>query len=561
MTNRNRRALPTPARPTKKIASMHRLTPRRPRQLETTASTNNDMSSSSSSRQQEEHTDTLPDTLSNRGLLATLAANCDSTTNTDTAVTGVAMEAPYSPPRSKLDRVAAASTKDLSVLSPREATTAFAATTAAATSTSFSAPSSPVTSYRVPDSLQVQRGKSNDSSSSSSSVMIHHGQKRRRSLTITTDKENQVENRVAVSQLFPGGVSTTACTAASSHTSRRSSEDNLRSVLPHVWDVDVQQLSPAKKQQHYWNFCYGATASKLKAQPSWSASRVLPPKGWYVDTDASRFVWFQRIRDTLQLTPPLFFICLFSISAGPKKQTLAGKDRSVATAVEHPLSPVMTQSQSVADEFSTPKTSPLNGGVPRVTTVQFGLPHVAEFEADHPAASLTPMPDKLAAERFPIEDSREQSSTMIQETKNNSAVLAEWEDSFELFVDDENDEDGDTTFSLPAPPSRKRERRDSSFFSPSEGSISLLDCSSEDDLMGTDGNVDDSMLDLPSLEALSVYSPRVSASLPDAGPSFEVTLAEQDTKDCSPDNVRQVNQASGASPIQQVRIPALQPKS
>lgn len=218
------------------------------------------------------------------------------------------------------------------------------------------------------------------------------------------------------------------------------------------------------------------------------------------------------------------------------------------------------------DTFSTPKSSRTDDmQMPQVTssshnrTVKFGPPSAVEFEADNPAGALTPVPDQVALKRFPVENQEEEVTNlnMLQQTKDNSAMLAEWDDSFSIFEDDEDDDDADhqVSYDLPAPPSRKRERRSSAYFSPSDGSTALLDYSSEDDNMNmtlTNTSIltnastithddPDSSLDMPMLESLSVHSPPLDVSLQSVNRSGAAALAttSKDVDEKSPDDVRE----------------------
>lgn len=179
----------------------------------------------------------------------------------------------------------------------------------------------------------------------------------------------------------------------------------------------------------------------------------------------------------------------------------------------------------------------------RNRTVQFGLPHAVEFDSDHPAGSLTPMPDQVAAQRFPIEKYQdEEPSELIQETKDNTAELAAWE--FGVF---EDDDDMEESFQLPDPPSHRRGRRNSGFFSPSEGSASLLDDSDDEQesmYMGAVHDEDDFVLDMPGLASLSVHSPRADRMLQHVHSSGAAVLPPKETDETSPDCVRVVDAAT-----------------
>ena len=49
------------------------------------------------------------------------------------------------------------------------------------------------------------------------------------------------------------------------------------------WKVDATKLSPAERNRHYWQICYGAlttTATTATLSSSWSARRLPPTKSW-----------------------------------------------------------------------------------------------------------------------------------------------------------------------------------------------------------------------------------------------------------------------------------------
>lgn len=243
MATRSRR--PTPSRPSKRTGSVSRCTPRRPEHLDMSLSLSNDDTLQQQGNEQNEFACTTTEPAMD--LLATLAADQGSSAMT---------AAPYSPPRFQLNRVldASASTTDPSVLSPRKAI-------------SLEAPTSPVPAYSVPESFQVKRtgGLVEDSDS--------HSPKRRRSFE---GKENDHTNRGTVSRLFP-----------STHFFPENPEtaaETERKTRPYEWNVNILSLSPCKKQEFYWNECYGGAVAVSSAQEvtSWSARREPPAKGWYV---------------------------------------------------------------------------------------------------------------------------------------------------------------------------------------------------------------------------------------------------------------------------------------
>jgi hypothetical protein len=65
-----------------------------------------------------------------------------------------------------------------------------------------------------------------------------------------------------------------------------------------------------------------------------------------------------------------------------------------------------------------------------------------EFDSHNPLGAVTPVPAQLALKRFPVENQEEEVSNLnrIQQTKRNSAMLAEWDDSFSVFEDDGDDD-------------------------------------------------------------------------------------------------------------------------
>ena len=99
--------------------------------------------------------------------------------------------------------------------------------------------------------------------------------------------------------------------------------------------------------------------------------------------------------------------------------------------------------------------------------VQFGSPQAAEYDIDEPSGKLTPLPSELIRERYSMEEKvvTEAEEEITQETKQNSALLAEWEDEFE---DDDDDEIDSSNASRASHARRNRKnRRSSSIFMPS----------------------------------------------------------------------------------------------
>jgi hypothetical protein len=231
--------VPPPSRPSKKQGPFTHLTPRHSRRPEPIETEN---------LQYETETDSNS-AGSSMDLLATFAANSSSAADGD---------APLSPPRSMLGLLRNADTSDPSVLSPREA----------------SDPSSPVSTYQVPASFRLHHRHSS-------------GSKRSRSVS---EKENAHNITTTVAQLF---------SSRRNSNSSASVDSNNSDAAPYDWTVNVDQLSPEKQTKLYWNLCYGVAgnadadtdtdmcgteiSNKYSLQDSWSARRLPPPKGWYVN--------------------------------------------------------------------------------------------------------------------------------------------------------------------------------------------------------------------------------------------------------------------------------------
>jgi hypothetical protein len=268
MTNGAIRA-PPPSRPSKKQGLFTHLTPRHSRQPEPveTADFQHETDSTDSDCALElphnNHHNNNNNLTSSMDLLATFGASS-------------AADAPLSPPRSMLDLFRDADTSDPSVLSPREAS---------------SDPSSPVSTYQVPASFQLNNHihhRSNDGGHN----LLHHrhssGSKRSRSVS---EKENAHNITTTVAQLFSSSRHNDAL--VDSHSS---------DTVPYDWTVNVDQLSPENQTRLYWNLCYGGGGgggggggttgtmntfgtnipNNYSLQDSWSARRLPPPKGWYV---------------------------------------------------------------------------------------------------------------------------------------------------------------------------------------------------------------------------------------------------------------------------------------
>jgi hypothetical protein len=164
--------------------------------------------------------------------------------------------------------------------------------------------------------------------------------------------------------------------------------------------------------------------------------------------------------------------------------------------------------------------------------VQFGSTTAVEYKSDDPVAkSLTPMPNEQAAALYPIDGSRTSAAeeSLIQETKDNAAVLAAWDvddDDDEndnsnnkkapsmFVVGNDDDDDMDRPYCVATRPLH-RPRRSSAFFSPAEGSRNLLGEETNTNHNKNSNNNNTSIINkdhhvtdnLASLSSLSVHSP------------------------------------------------------
>jgi len=110
--------------------------------------------------------------------------------------------------------------------------------------------------------------------------------------------------------------------------------------------------------------------------------------------------------------------------------------------------------------FKTPPASPSPFQVKKSKKnfrVQFGSPSAAEYQIDEPSVQLTPMPSDIARERFSMDPKKltQEEEEVTLETKQNSSILDEWEQSFE--------EDSRTSSRR----RRRKNRRSSAKFTPS----------------------------------------------------------------------------------------------
>lgn len=79
------------------------------------------------------------------------------------------------------------------------------------------------------------------------------------------------------------------------------------------------------------------------------------------------------------------------------------------------------------------------------SAVKFGNNTAAEFDSQLPITHMTPMPDTIVLRIFPL-DGRDADAIVAgegesRETARNVAMLAEWDDDFDGFVDNDDDDD------------------------------------------------------------------------------------------------------------------------
>jgi len=116
-----------------------------------------------------------------------------------------------------------------------------------------------------------------------------------------------------------------------------------------------------------------------------------------------------------------------------------------------PQHPSNTANHTSSQGFSTPRGSPeddtnaITHKCSHSKSVQFGVAQAAEYDLDAPSAKLTPLPAAFAQMRYSLDmkDGTEHEEEDIAETKDNSAVLAEWDDAFDFDFDEYSNDDND----------------------------------------------------------------------------------------------------------------------
>lgn len=213
-----------------------------------------------------------------------------------------------------------------------------------------------------------------------------------------------------------------------------------------------------------------------------------------------------------------------------------------------------------ANAFGTPSNSPPDDAVIKknnsTKTVQFGTPSAAEYEKDCPPKELTPMPSEVAKQRFPLTEpiQQEEEEEAIEETKHNSATLAEWDNDFDSYLSSDDDEDDESDEELESLLfSRKcKSRRNSGFFS-LDSSYLLLPSSEETEEMqnydlSTDVNIESLAVRSPLCEDALDGAPMDLGSLPSKRLDLSQQSNSMDTTPPSDFQLSNVNSTGGALP-------------
>jgi hypothetical protein len=258
------------------------------------------------------------------------------------------------------------------------------------------------------------------------------------------------------------------------HSKRRKGRMRDKENTSNQWEDEpeerlppVEHLEPQERTQRYWQWCYGDKTEPIP-QSSWSASRAPPAKSWYVC-----LVRLDGFLSSLDILFDYSHTHILSVSLSSKKAPMVR-----AVTLETP-----TLNRLSITTFETPSNSPDDDTVVVVhkstssKSVQFGTPSAAEYDKDGPPKELTPMPSEVAKERFPLTAPVQEEAT--EETKCNSATLAEWDNDFDSYLNDDDDDEEDDE--LETMLFSRKSRRSSGFFSPDAASLLLPSSSSPDE--------------------------------------------------------------------------------
>jgi hypothetical protein len=182
-----------------------------------------------------------------------------------------------------------------------------------------------------------------------------------------------------------------------------------------------------------------------------------------------------------------------------------------AVTIETPTLDRLSSKNSLeSSAYATPSATPpqqfetetaANAKPSSSKSVQFGMPSAVEYEIDCPPKELTPMPSDICRERFPVVPKSPEREEFTEQTKHNTATLAEWEADFDAYLSSDDDEESEELETMLF--SRKRGRRNSGFFSPSPTLLlpqdQQVDCEEDDAEVNT------------SMASLAVRSPGCSS--------------------------------------------------
>ena len=204
--------------------------------------------------------------------------------------------------------------------------------------------------------------------------------------------------------------------------------------------------------------------------------------------------------------------------------------------------PATAELPNQPNAFETPSNTPPDVIIKKKETskmVQFGIASAAEYELDRPPKELTPMPSEVAKERFPLSEPSQEQPEATQETKHNSALLAEWDNDFDSYLSSDDDDDESSTEELESMLfSRKRQnRRSSGFFTPDTSCLLLPE--DNDDSQDSDLSPDINMA------SLAVQSP-LCKDFKEAGPKRLDLSPNMDTTPPSEYRMDSVNSTGGA---------------
>lgn len=228
-----------------------------------------------------------------------------------------------------------------------------------------------------------------------------------------------------------------------------------------------------ERSRFYWELCYGPlppaappptsrpspaspAGDRPEGQPprlpgSWSAGRLPPARSCLSarksPSSSSRSPFF-RGGAPAGATPTL--ADRFDFHAGGGEGDEGGASTSPFLA-PHPAAvsaatPVGLRTPKRGSPGSERPAS-LLGGRPNV---KFGISQAAEFDSARPAFELTPLPTEEAGARFPVEMAQETPEQTVhsRQTKDNSATLAEWEDAFDSFLEEDGEGQQGATMSI-----------------------------------------------------------------------------------------------------------------